>query len=165
MREINYLVDSLGIPIENVEQEKVELMSEASAKDIEGIFTMILFEGCDLSEVLHCTHMATKESDQEVIDKMISIIESELPNMKQEMLEFAEPGVLGKKGQKVLFLTKGEPYRDLLEKLQGVAKYSYESYRPHVSVTTNVESLSLKANAYVISLNGVEVARWKISEE
>lgn len=126
-------------------------LNKAAGKD--SVFTLILFDGCDLHDILHCSHFATDdvskyEEIKAVMDKYFD------SDVKSHELEFKEAGELGKHAQPVLFLSEGDPYRDLHEKLKEVAQYKYAQFRPHISVTTNVDEFKGKASCIVISVNG-----------
>lgn len=117
------------------------------------IFTLILFDGCELHDILHCSHFATDDvSSYKEIERVMD--EYFKDGVKAHELEYKEEGQLGKHAQSVLFLTKGDPYRDLLEKLKEVAKYKYAQFRPHISVTSNVDEFKGKASCIVISVDG-----------
>ena len=119
------------------------------------IFTLILFDGCDLHDILHCSHFATDDtSAYEDIKKVMDdyFHDGVLPDAHE--LTFKDAGKLGKHEQSVLFLSEGDPYRDLLEKLKKVAKYKYAEFKPHISVTSNVDEFKGRVSAIVISVNG-----------
>lgn len=119
------------------------------------IFTLILFDGCDLHDILHCSHFATDDiSKFEEIKKVMDeyFYDGVLPDANE--LSFKDSGTLGKHAQPVLFLTEGDPYRDLLEKLKKVAEHKYAEFKPHISVTSNVDEFKGKASCIVISVNG-----------
>lgn len=126
-------------------------LNKGAGKD--SIFTLILFDGCDLHDILHCSHFATDdvskyEEIKAVMDKYFE------GDVKAHELEFKDAGQLGKHAQPVLFLSEGDPYKDLLEKLKEVAQYKYAQFRPHISVTSNVDEFKGKASCIVISVNG-----------
>lgn len=119
----------------------------------DSIFTLILFDGCDLHDILHCSHFAT--DDVSKYDEIQAVMDKYFEgDVKAHELEFKDAGELGKHAQPVLFLSEGDPYKDLLEKLQEVAQYKYAEFRPHISVTTNVDEFKGKASCIVISVNG-----------
>jgi len=128
-------------------------LNKTAGKD--SIFTLILFDGCDLHDILHCSHFATDDvSKYEDIVKVMDeyFHDGVLPDAHE--LSFKDSGTLGKHAQPVLFLTEGDPYRDLLEKLKKVADYKYAEFKPHISVTSNVDEFKGKASCIVISVNG-----------
>lgn len=121
----------------------------------DSIFTLILFEGCELHDILHCSHFATDAMTPDTFEKIQAVCDEYFEKEpKSHELEFNEAGELGKHKQKVLFLTDGNPYKDLFDKLDAVAPYKYSKFRPHISVTTNVDEFKGKAASLVISVNG-----------
>jgi hypothetical protein len=121
----------------------------------DSIFTLILFEGCELHDILHCSHFATDAMTPDTYDKIKAVCDEYFEKDREgKELEFNEAGELGKHKQKVLFLTDGNPYKDLFDKLDAVAPYKYSKFRPHISVTTNVDEFKGKAASLVISVNG-----------
>lgn len=140
-----------GLPELKPRLTAADPLNKAAGKD--SIFTLILFDGCDLHDILHCSHFATDdvskyEEIKAVMDKYFE------GDVKAHELEFKDAGELGKHAQPVLFLSEGDPYKDLLEKLKEVAQYKYASFRPHISVTSNVDEFKGKASCIVISVNG-----------
>ncbi|NJO48107.1 MAG: hypothetical protein HC840_00160 [Leptolyngbyaceae cyanobacterium RM2_2_4] len=140
-----------GLPILKPRLTSADPLNKAAGKD--SIFTLILFDGCDLHDILHCSHFATDdvgkyEEIKEVMDRYFE------GDVKAHELEFKDAGELGKHAQPVLFLSEGDPYKDLLEKLKEVAQYKYAQFRPHISVTSNVDEFKGKASCIVISVNG-----------
>lgn len=128
-------------------------MEKAGGKD--SIYTLILFEGCDLHDILHCSHFATDDMTGDTYEKIKEACDEYFEKgAEARELEFKEAGELGKESQRVLFLTGGDPYKDLFEKLKEVAEYKYSSFRPHISVTSNVDEFKGKASSLVISVNG-----------
>ena len=141
--------DVFGMPIE-------EARGEGS------IYTLILFDGCDMVDILHCSHFAT--DDLSKLDEIIKCCDEYFEKGAQSnRLEFKEQGVLGKEDQAVLKLTDGDPYRDLHKKLCDIAKYKYKEFIPHVSVTSNVDEFVGDASYFVISSNGKEVKRYSFN--
>lgn len=131
------------------------LVPLAKAGGEDSIYTLILFEGCDLHDILHCSHFATDAMTPDTYEKIKEVCDKYFeagPEAKE--LEFKEAGELGKHHQKVLFLTEGNPYKDLFDKLDAVAPYKYSKFKPHISVTTNVDEFKGKAASLVISVNG-----------
>lgn len=121
----------------------------------DSIFTLILFEGCELHDILHCSHFATDAMTPDTYEKIKAVCDEYFEKgVESKELEFNEAGELGKHKQKVLFLTDGNPYKDLFDKLDAVAPYKYSKFRPHISVTTNVDEFKGKAASLVISVNG-----------
>lgn len=128
-------------------------LNKNAGKD--SIFTLILFEGCELHDILHCSHFATDDvSKYEEIKKVMDEYFHDGVHPDAHELSFKDAGTLGKHAQPVLFLTEGDPYRDLLEKLKEVAKYKYAEFKPHISVTSNVDEFKGRASCIVISVNG-----------
>lgn len=126
-------------------------LNKNAGKD--SIYTLILFDGCELHDILHCSHFAT--DDVGSYEKIKGVMDEYFKDgVKAHDLEFKDAGTLGKQNQTVLFLSAGEPYKDLLEKLKEVAEYKYASFRPHISVTSNVDEFKGKVSAIVISVNG-----------
>lgn len=121
----------------------------------DSIFTLILFEGCELHDILHCSHFATDAMTPDTYEKIKAVCDEYFEKgVEAKELEFNEAGELGKHKQKVLFLTDGNPYKDLFDKLDAVAPYKYSKFRPHISVTSNVDDFKGKAASLVISVNG-----------
>lgn len=143
--------------------EQASELSQAKAGTGD-VFVMLLFEGCSITSILHCSLFATEIEDDETylkIDKVCEDYVSENASSRlSKTLTFAEEGKLGKKEQRVLFLTDGDPFSDLFEKLSQVAKYKYDSFRPHVSVTHNIDSFSGTVSAIAISVDGQERKRY-----
>lgn len=131
----------------------VEPLEKKAGKD--SIYTLLLFEGCDLPDVLHCSHFATDDMDGETAKKVKEVCDQYFQgNTASHDLKFDKQGTLGKEDQPVLFLTDGDPYKDLFDKLKEVAEYKYPEFKPHVSVTSNVDSFKGKVAKLVISVNG-----------
>lgn len=128
------------------------------------VYTLILFEGCELHDILHCSHFATDDiSAYDDIKKACDEYFEKKP--KSVELEFNDQGTLGKMAQPVLFLTSGDPYKDLFEQLKDVAAYKYPSFKPHISVTSNVDSFKGKVSKLVISVDGDIKASYDLSNE
>lgn len=147
----NAMASLANLPTLKKRLQSADPLNKGAGKD--SIFTLILFDGCDLHDILHCSHFATDdvskyEEIKEVMDKYFA------GDVKAHELEFNDAGTLGKHAQPVLFLSGGDPYKDLLEKLKEVAQYKYAEFRPHISVTTNVDEFKGKASCIVISVNG-----------
>lgn len=130
-----------------------EPMEKAGGKD--SIYTLILFEGCELHDILHCSHFATDAMNADTYEKIKEVCDKYFEKgVEAKELEFKESGELGKESQKVLFLTDGDPYKDLFDQLDKAAPYKYSKFRPHISVTSNVDEFKGKAASLVISVNG-----------
>ena len=128
-------------------------MNKAGGKD--AIYTLILFEGCDLYDILHLSHFATDEVGKDTFEKITKVCDEYFKGgVKSHELKFNDSGELGKEGQSVLFLSEGDPYKDLFDKLSEVAKYKYSAFKPHISVTSNVDHFAGKPAHLVISVNG-----------
>lgn len=142
-----------GFPNLKKRLQSSDPLNKAAGKD--SIFVLILFDGCDLHDILHCSHFATDDvSKYEDIKKVMDeyFYDGVMPDSHE--LSFKDAGTLGKHDQTVLFLSEGDPYRDLLEKLKKVADYKYAEFRPHISVTSNVDEFKGKVSALVISVGG-----------
>lgn len=132
----------------------------------DSIFTLILFDGCELHDILHCSHFATDAMTPDTYEKIEAVCDEYFEKDRpSEELEFNEAGVLGKHDQKVLFLTDGNPYKDLFHKLDAVVPYKYSKFRPHISVTTNVDEFKGKAASLVISVNGEVKKKYDFKSE
>lgn len=130
-----------------------EPLEKKAGKD--SVYTLLLFEGCDLPDVLHCSHFATDDTTGETAQKIKEVCDQYFQGKTASHdLKFEKQGTLGKEGQPVLFLTDGDPYKDLFEKLKEVAEYKYPEFKPHVSVTSNVDAFKGKVAKLVISING-----------
>lgn len=131
----------------------MEALEKKAGKD--SIYTLLLFEGCDLPDVLHCSHFATDDMDGKTANKIKEVCDQYFQGRTAAHdLKFEKQGTLGKEGQPVLFLTDGDPYKDLFDKLKEVADYKYSEFKPHVSVTSNVDAFKGKVAKLVISING-----------
>jgi len=147
----NAIASIANLPTLKKRLKSSDPLNKNAGKD--SIFALIIFDGCDLHDILHCSHFATDEvGSYEKIKKVMD--EYFKDGVEANELTFKDAGTLGKHDQPVLFLTEGDPYRDLLEKLKEVAEYKYASFRPHISVTTNVDEFKGKVSAIVISVNG-----------
>lgn len=150
MKTLSESIDKFGMPI-------YEARGEGS------IYTLILFAGCDLPEILHCSHFAT--DDVAKLDDIISACDEYFKGgVASKHLEFNEQGVLGKEDQPILKLTNGDPYKELHDKLSGIAKYKYKEFLPHVSVTSNVAEFSGDTSYLVVSADGKEIKRYPFSK-
>lgn len=128
------------------------------------VYTLILFEGCELHDILHCSHFAT--DDISAFDEIKATCDKYFEKKPKSVeLEFNDQGTLGKMAQPVLFLTKGDPYRDLFDKLSDIATYKYPSFKPHISVTSNVDDFKGKTAKLVISVDGDIKASYDLSHE
>lgn len=138
-------------------------MEKGGGKD--SIYTLILFEGCDLHDILHCSHFATDDVTENTLDQIVDVCKKYFEsNPASKELSFMAEGTLGKMGQPVLFLTEGDPYKDLWDELCKVAQYKYPKFKPHISVTSNVDDFKGKASCLVISVNGEVRYRFDFSK-
>lgn len=138
-----------------VGDDSIQLPSLEKAAGKDSIYTLILFEGCELPDILHCSHFATDDISDGTLEKISEACEKYFksePESKE--LSFLKEGSLGKQEQPVLFLTEGDPYKGLFDELAKIAKYKYDEFKPHVSVTSNVDEFKGKASSLVISVNG-----------
>jgi hypothetical protein len=147
----NAIASIANLPTLKKRLKSSDPLNKNAGKD--SIYTLILFDGCELHDILHCSHFATNdvgsyEKIKEVMDEYFK------DGVEAHELSFKDAGTLGKQNQTVLFLSEGEPYKDLLEKLKEVAEYKYSAFRPHISVTSNVDEFKGKVSAIVISVNG-----------
>lgn len=147
----NAIASIANLPTLKKRLQSSDPLNKNAGKD--SIYTLILFDGCELHDILHCSHFATNdvgsyEKIKEVMDEYFK------DGVEGHELSFKDAGTLGKQNQTVLFLSEGEPYKDLLEKLKEVAEYKYSAFRPHISVTSNVDEFKGKVSAIVISVNG-----------
>lgn len=151
------LIRNLSAVKESVVQSDNLLMEEAGKG---AIYTLILFDGCDLHDILHHSHWATNEVDK--YEEIVKACDEYFKDgVESRELSFNEPGFLGKEDQPVLHLTSGVPYKDLFDKLSGIAEYKYPKHIPHISVTSNVDGFTGMTSYLVISKNGEEVKRYK----
>jgi hypothetical protein len=158
----NAIASIANLPTLKKRLKSSDPLNKNAGKD--SIYTLIIFDGCELHDILHCSHFATDdvgayEDIRKVMDEYFK------DGVEAHELSFNEAGTLGKQNQTVLFLSEGEPYVDLLEKLKEVAKYKYSSFRPHISVTSNVDEFKGKVSAIVISVNGEIKDRYDFKHE
>lgn len=147
----NAIASIANLPTLKPRLQSSDPMNKNAGKD--SIYALILFDGCELHDILHCSHFATdKVEAYEDIKKVMD--EYFKDGVESHELEFNNAGKLGKQDQTVLFLTDGDPYKDLLDKLKEVAEYKYDAFRPHISVTSNVDGFKGKASCIVLSVNG-----------
>lgn len=134
------------------------------AQGFGSIYVMLMFEGCDLYEILHCSHFATDDLTKydEIVKCCDDYFESGVIGRE---LTFDKKSSLGKEDQPILLLTKGDPFIDLKDKLSAVATYKYPKFIPHISVTSNVTEFTGKTSQLIISKDGQLVKKYAFTTD